>query len=240
MQRQDDFRTSINHALTSMRGAFAILGLIVTTVAVLNFLYAIFAFPVSPVLRQLLDTYRAIVHGAFDWITWLFGFRIPGPLKDGLFLYGLAGGAFMRARVAEGIYDPVSPPARLPAIVRVLVWPKRSHGGIVVPGEGGISMKSRVGVAYSIAPTWLRRAFDFLLWPRVAIQYWSQPMVYFHEYGGTYQTFAAGYRPGGWKTFLHDRRIVFAVHAGVILLAVVAILVVNGFLAPPASLLPAM
>jgi hypothetical protein len=221
-----------------MKGAYAILGIVVTVVAILNFLHAIIAFPLLPVLRQLLDTYRAIVHGAFNWVVWPFGLRIPGPLADALFLYGLAGGAFMRARIAEGIYDPVSPPAKLSSILRVLVWPQRSHGGIVAPGERSISTKGRIGVAYSIAPKWLRRIFDFLLWPRVGIQYWKRPMVHFHEYNGTHQTFAANYRPGGRKPFMHDRRVVFAAHMILILLAVVLILVVNGFLAPPSSLLP--
>lgn len=221
-----------------MKGAYAVLSIVVTIVAVLNFLHALFAFPLLPILRQLLDTYRAIVHGAFNWIVWPFGLRIPGPLADTLFLYGLAGGAFMRARIAEGIYDPVAHPAKLRSIMRVLVWPNRSHGGIVVPGEGGISTKPRIGVAYSIAPKWLRRVFDFLLWPRVAVQYWKRPMVHFHEYGATYQTFAANYRPGGRKPFLYDRRIILAIHISMILLAVLFILIVNGFLAPPISLLP--
>lgn len=221
-----------------MRDAYTILGMLVTIVAVLNFLHAIHAFPLIPIQRQLLETYEAIVHGAFNWITWPLGFRIPSPIKDVLFIYGLAGGAFMRTRMAEGIYGPVSHAARLSSIARVLIWPMRSHGGIVVTGELGVSTKSRIGVAYSVAPEWLRRAFDFLLWPRVASQYWQEPMVYFHEYGGTYQTFAADYRPGGLKIFLHDRRLVFAVHAGMVLLSVFAILIINGFLAPPASLLP--
>ena len=231
-------KPSFERAIHSMRGTYAILGIVVTAVAILNFLHALIAFPLLPILSQLLDTYRAIVHGAFNWMAWPFGLRIPGPLADALFLYGVAGGAFMRARIAEGIYNPVSPPAKLTSIVRVLLWPERSRGGIVIPGERTISMKSRIGAAYSIAPTWLRRSLDFLLWPRVAVQYWKSPMVHFHEYGGTYQTFAANYRPGGQKPFMHDRRVVFAIHITAILLAVALILVVNGFLAPPKSLLP--
>ena len=61
---------------------------------------------------------------------------------------------------------------------------------------------------YKNSPTWLKKFMDVVLWPRVAIQYFNRPCVYRNTYNDSIQSFAAGYKPGGIKEFLYDRRII--------------------------------
>jgi hypothetical protein len=235
MPIRSDFQRSLLQAKHSISNWYGMLGIIVASVAIVNFLHALSQFPIGAILRQLLDTYRAVVHGAIDWVTWPINLRVPATFKDLFFLYSVVGGACMRARMSENIYpdhDNVQP---LSAIARVILRPRRLQGLVVTPGEIGLSTNNRMVVAYRIAPPWLRRAFDFLLWPRVVLQYWRSPMVYFAHYTATYQTFKAGYIPGPQKDFLYDRRLVLAFQVGAVVLTVFLVLIINGFLTPIAG-----
>lgn len=229
MKSQTPIERSLRQAGKSILSWQSLLGIIAAAVSILNFIHELLQFPLTIVVGHLLAAYEKVIHGAIDWLTLPLHLDIPGPIKDGLFLYCVIGGAFMRARIAEGIYLDQGRIKPLCTILRIVVWPKRSLGCIVVPGERGLSTGGRIKVAYQVSPLWLRRVFDFALWPRVAIQYWMGPMVYFHEYGGTFQSFAPGYTPGPHKEFLYDRRLIFALQIGAVAAAVFCFFVLNGF-----------
>jgi hypothetical protein len=223
-------KRSYVQARRSISSWYGALGTIVSVVAVLNFFEEIARLPFSFLLQQILATYQAIVHGAFDWILWPFGLKIPSAMKDIIFIYGVVGSSFMRSRMSENIYPDHSNIQPIGQIAKVLLFPERKLGLIVVPGELGLSTDRRLVAAYSVSPEWLRRTFDFVLWPRVAAQYFRNPMVYFAEYSATFQTFPSDYTPGPRKEFKYDRRVVFLFQISAVFLVVLLILIVNGFL----------
>lgn len=231
---QDD-KLGLAHTRHTAASLYNVLGIAVAALACLNFISAIIHFPMTDILRQMLATYQAIVHGGIDWLTYLLQFRLPGPLKDFLFIYGVIGGGFMRARmIDEGCKGGADRPKTLAVLARVLLWPHRTMGLIRISGEPGVSTDRRLVAIYQNAPSWLRRAMDFLLWPRVARQFWKNPRVYKNEYLGTYPSFSANYRPGSHKVFLYDRRHRFYLQVGAVFGVVVFVIVVNGFLTLPA------
>lgn len=226
------FAKSIRQARTAMFSWYGLAGTLVAGVALLNFVQQLLALNLDFIVEQLLVTYQAIVHGAIDWLTWPLQLHFSGWFKDTIFLYVLTGGAFMRARLAEGIYLARKPqPVRV--IAKFLLRPDREWGAVRIPGESGLRTGSRLQIAYGVSPKWLQMAFDLLLWPRVARQYWTLPMVHFHEYGGTYQRFRSGYVPGPRKPFLYDRRLVFGAQLVGVLSVTAFILIINGFLVMP-------
>jgi len=218
-----------------MSSLYAVTGIVVAAVASLNFLAALVQLPLAAIVRQLLVTYSAIVHGALDWLLFPIGLRLPGPVIDMLFLYTLIGGCFARARAGEIVHrGGTSRPKSAPVLLRLLIWPERSHGLIVVPGEPGLSVNpSRIAAVYRHAPGWLRRTLDLVLWPRVARQYWARPRVYQNDHMGTFPSFEVGYTPSSNKFFIYDRRYIFMAQVAGVLAVVAAILVVNGFLVVP-------
>lgn len=216
---------SIRQGLSSLNHWYGWLGVLVASVATANFIFSLTNLPISASIGALFSTYKAIVHVAFDWITLPFRFRIPGVVKDLLFLYGIVGGAFVRARLAENIYTKRNQSLRN-AIRVLLSFPLRDI-------DGGYPLNSRFAVFWQHSPNWLRCLLDFALWPRVAIQYWNRPMVHVNEYLGTYPTFPAGYKTH--KPLLYDRRIVFTIQLAAVLLGLFAILVTNAFLTLPQS-----
>lgn len=231
----EDDKLGLTHTRHTAASFYNVLGIAVAALACLNFISAMIHFPLNEILKQVLATYQAIVHGAIDWLTYMLQFRLPGPLKDFLFIYGMIGGGFMRARmIDEGCKGSADHPKSLAVLGRILLWPHRTLGLIRVPGETGVSTERRLVAIYQNAPSWLRRAMDFLLWPRVALQFWRNPRVYKNEHLGTYSSFPANYTPGGRKVFVYDRRHRFYLQVGAMFTVVVLVIVVNGFLTLPA------
>lgn len=74
---------------------------------------------------------------------------------------------------------------------------------------------------------------DFLLWPRVARQFWKNPRVFYNDYLGTFPSFPVGYSLGQHKIFIYDRRHRFYIQVGAVLAIVFATIVINGFLTMP-------
>ncbi|CAH0356658.1 MAG: hypothetical protein WA085_05015 [Sphingobium sp.] len=230
----DEFWRSLNEVWRSMSGIYNILGIVVAVVACLNFVNSLGHLHLSTILSSLLATYRAIVHGAINWVTLPFRIRLPGYVDDLLFLYVLIGGSFMRARASEIVYRGDWDPKSMWVIARILIWPERWNGCIKIPGESAIPLNSsRVSVAYSRSPAWFRRVLDMLLWPRVARQYWRRPRVFRNEYLGTFPSFEVGYQPGQQKIFIYDRRYMFAAQISAVLAASLFVVLINAFLLPP-------
>lgn len=202
---------------------YAVFGAIVAGIAFANFVFSLLNINLSLVISTLLGTYKAIVHGGIDWVLSAFSWRLPDWAKDVIFLYGLAGGAFVRARAGEGIYPNDATSVR--KALRALLF-RRDE-------DGGVSLASPMTRMYQKSPKWLKAALDFTLWPRVAKQYFLRPMVYLNEYLGTYPTFSASYKPGSHKIFIYDRRKIFIAHAVIILLVFSFIVIINAFLVIP-------
>lgn len=218
-------RKSLLEGLKSLRDWYAIFGQIAAVVAVTNFVFSAFNLEAIFVLKAILNSYRDIVHGAISWLLYPFRLRIPWFANDFLFIYTLIGGSFMRSRASEGIY-PDNGDAIFWSAVSALLFKKEL-------GPGTSLNTGRLYLTYKYSPDWLRRTMDFVLWPRVARQYFNQPCVYRNEHTTSIQTFAADYTPGGRKTFLFDRRFVFLVQVVCITAGVLAIVIINGFSASP-------
>ncbi|WP_150129666.1 hypothetical protein [Bosea sp. RAC05] len=220
----DNHRALFAHVPKAMNTWYSWLGVLVAGIAITNFMFSVTQLPLSTVVATLLKTYQAIVHGSIDWALYLFGWKLPGWIKDLIFIYFIIGGAFMRARQAEGIYSTHD--TSFLYAFKGLYSRHNRDGSTSIQGAG-------LSVMYQRSPIWLKRAMDLLLWPRVARQYIKIPMVYFHEYSGTYQTFKANYTPGPRKVFLHDRRKLFFVHLFSAALVMIFIVIINGFLTIP-------
>lgn len=227
----DEHRKSAKEAIKSYATWYGLLGAIVTTVSVCNFLYTLLHFPISLTLATLLSTYRFIVHGMLDWLMFLTPWRLLPVTKDVIFLYCMIGGAFMRARMTDVRVASVDPSSSVWRTIQFIMKGK-GHFSPDYPGQKELVVLSP-RTLYRYSPVLVRRAMDFLLWPRVAKQYWALPRVYQNDYLGTFPAFPVGYTPSHNKFFIYDRRYVFAVQLLIILGAVVAALVVNGFLTIP-------
>lgn len=206
---------SILAGVRALRQWYNLFGVLAASVAISNFLFALLNLAPAVIIRELFFAYVFVFHGVIDLALFPFGLSLPGWTKDLLFLYAVLGGSFMRARASEGIYSDGS-------LKRA--WYTLRTGK---SAAGGLFLGSRLSSVWKESPRWLQRVLDFVLWPRVARQYFQQPMVYLHHYHGTHQTFAAGYKPGGWKTFLDDRRLVFLVQFCAVIIAVVALSVTS-------------
>lgn len=227
----DEHRKSAKEALKSYSSWYGLLGAIVTVVSVCNFLFTLLHFPISLTLATLLSTYRFIVHGAFDWLMFLTPWRLLPATKDLIFLYGVIGGAFMRARMTDVRVADLDPES---SVWRSIQFIMKREGYFSTDYSGRKELvKLSLRSLYRFSPAWVRRAMDCLLWPRVAKQYWALPRVYQNDYLGTFPAFQVGYTPSHNKFFIYDRRYVFAAQLLIIFSAVAAILVVNGFLSIP-------
>ena len=100
--RSNYLSNSLAAAYLSLKSWFSFFGVLVAVVAVTNFIFSLFQLNVSEIIGLVLDAYKAIIHGLFDWMTWVFGFQLTWYVKDALFLYGLVGGSFLRSRASEG------------------------------------------------------------------------------------------------------------------------------------------
>jgi hypothetical protein len=216
---------SIRQGFSSFNHWYGWLGVLVASVATANFVFSLTNLPLSASIISIISTYKAIVHAAFDWITLPFQFRIAGWAKDMIFLYCLIGGAFVRARLSERIYSEHNQSVRN-ALWVLFSFPLKNV-------DGSFPLNTRFATVWQHSPQWMRSLLDFLLWPRVAIQYCRKPMVHENDYLGTYPTFPAGYQTS--KPFLYDRRVVFAIQLLAVMLGLFAIVVTNAFLTLPQS-----
>lgn len=124
-------RLGFSEARLTMASSYNIFGIMVASLACLNFLNSLVHLPLITVAEQFLATYRAIVHGLLDWVTVPFHLQIPDPVKDAIFIYGIVGGGFMRARMAdEGCKGSASDAKSIWTLFGVLIWPRRSQSPI--------------------------------------------------------------------------------------------------------------
>lgn len=211
-------KMSTRHGLASFKNIYNVLGFLVATVSVINFLHVLIDFPLSLLIRHTLSTYKAIVYGAIDWVTFPFSIILPPLVKDLIFIYTAIGGGFMRARSAEGMYNSRDDGLSLKgAIAKYFLEREHRHFATI----------------YRHSPVALRRIYDLVLWPRVARQYYTSPVVFRNEYLGTSPSFKRGYKPGPRKYYEYDRGIVFLVHFSSLAFAVALTIVVNAFLSLP-------
>lgn len=223
----EETRKSIQHALQSLASWASVLGIVVSAVAICNFIFSLATLPITATLSALLDTYRLIVHGLINWLLWPFGWKLPPWLTDVLFLYGVLGGAFMRARMREQVYPTVPAKASLLRSLKIVCQRR-----VKLP-DGSIPLGRRATIFYQESPQWVRRAMDAILWPRVARLYYSWPRVFRNDYLGTYPSFKVGYQPPKYKEFMYDRRHVFYMQLIAAIAATMFILVINGLLSIP-------
>lgn len=211
---------SIRAGFRSMSSPFGVLGTVLAAISTTNLVFTLFSIPVALHIQPVYASYIAYVHGLISHLVHWAGWTPPSWGKDLIVIYFLIGGFFMRSRGAEGIYDSKKSNSILAALRLVL------QRRIVFP-NGAIPAGSRMTVLYQESPGRAKRVLDTVLWPRVAMQYFDMPCVYFHEYSGTYQTFEADYTPGPRKEYLYDRRMVLAVQLLIVSCAVMVLCITN-------------
>lgn len=219
----DQFRKSLSEGYLSLKSWFAIFGLFAAIVSASNFVISVFNIGTHEFFEIVLNTYRGIFHGVINLILFPLKIKLPPYAKDLVVIYFLIGGSFLRARRAEGsIYLDGDNCSVKNAFLALLFGREPGNTKSLYSGRGYLM--------YQYSPTWMRQTLDVLIWQRVLIQYWNRPRVFRNEYNGSIQSFSATYTPGGIKTFLYDRRVIFLVQALAVILGVIGVIVVNGFL----------
>jgi hypothetical protein len=219
--RWNEFRQSVREGLRALKDWYAAFGTAVAILALTNFVFSLFRVDLALSVQALLSTYKAIVHGTFDWLTYVFGFRLPWWAKDIAFLYILVGGGVARSERESPLFQEM--PSN---------W-KRAWSNLFGSEGIGNSAYQRWTDFLLFVPRPIRIFDRLFLWPRRLRTWFRRPRVHWDDYHGTNDYW---FYPVGTKTskpFVYDRRVSFAVHLAAVLFGFFAVVVVNAFLTVP-------